>query len=77
MNETKLYNIMQNFSTTQATNIASLVGVAMIILNYFKINITSEELQTFLGAGIALVGVISNFVHRYQQGDLTLGGFRK
>ena len=68
---------MANFSQTQASNIASLVGFFVIILNYFKINITSEELQSFIGAGLVLGGLVWNWINRYKKGDLTLGGFRK
>ena len=65
------------YSTTQSTNIASIVGVIVLILNHFKINIGSEELTTLIGGGLAVFGIIANFWHRYQKGDLTLGGFKK
>lgn len=68
---------MENFSTTQATNITSFVGIAVMILNHFHINIAGEELTALIGALIAAAGVISNWLNRYKEGDLTLGGFRK
>lgn len=65
------------YSTTQAANIASFVGVITLILNHFDINIASEELTTLIGGAIAVFGVATSWFKRYQQGDLTLGGFRK
>lgn len=68
---------MNNFSTTQTSNIASFIGVVMLVLNHYKINIGSEELTQLIGACFAVFGVAMNWYHRYQKGDLTFGGFRK
>lgn len=68
---------MNTYSTTQASNITALVGVIILILNHFKINIASEELESVIGAGITVVGIVWNWIHRYQNGDITLSGFRK
>lgn len=68
---------MSNFSTTQANNIAIFCGVASIILAKLGISIGSEELQMTVGMVVALVANIMAYVHRYKQGDLTLGGWRK
>jgi len=65
------------YSTTQSTNIASIIGVVVLILNHYKINIGSEELTAFVGAAFAIGGVVMNWIHRYKKGDLTLGGFKK
>ncbi len=65
------------YSTTQSTNIASIVGVVVLILNHFKINIGSDEIMTLVGGALAIGGVLMNWIHRYQKGDLTLGGFKK
>ena len=65
------------YSTTQHTNLASIIGVVVLILNHFKINIGSEELTALVGAVLAVGGIVMNWWHRYQKGDLTLGGFRK
>lgn len=65
------------YSTTQSTNIASIVGVIVLILNHFKINIGSEEITAVIGGTLAVVGVLMNWYHRYSKGDLTLGGFKK
>jgi len=64
-------------SQTQTSNIVSLAGFIMILLNHYKINITAEEIQAFLGAGLILGGLIWNWYHRYSRGDLTLLGARK
>lgn len=65
-----------NYSTTQTTNLTAIVGVIVLVLNHFKINIGSDELTLVIGAVLSIGGVVSNWVHRYSKGDLTLGGFR-
>lgn len=68
---------MSEISTTQSTNYVSLVGVAVLILNHFKINIGSDELMTLIGAVLSAGGIIVNFYHRFQRGDLFMSGVRK
>jgi hypothetical protein len=68
---------MQNYSVTQTTNLTAIIGVIVMILNHFKINIGSEELTALIGAGITIFSIVANFINRYKKGDLTLGGFRK
>lgn len=65
------------FSTTQGNNIAIFAGLISIILAKFKIAIGTEEIQTFLGLGVSLIGTILQWIHRYKKGDLTMGGMRK
>lgn len=65
------------FSTTQATNLTAIVGVLVMILNHFKINIGSDDIMAFVGSVMTIGGIFANYFHRYQKGDLTLGGFRK
>lgn len=65
------------YSTTQTTNVASIVGVIVLICNHFNINIGSDELTALIGGGLAVVGVIANWYHRYQKGDLAITGVRK
>jgi hypothetical protein len=67
---------MQNYSTTQTSNIVALSGFIVILLNHFKINITHEELQAALGAGLILGGLVWSWVDRYKKGDLTITGAR-
>lgn len=64
------------YSTTQTTNIASIVGIVALLLNHFNVNIGSDELTLVIGSALAIGGVISNWYHRYQQGDLTFTGKR-
>lgn len=68
---------IMEFSTTQTTNYASIVGVIVLILNYLNVNIQSEEIMTIIGAVLAIGGIVSNWYHRYTKGDLTISGFRK
>lgn len=63
-------------STTQKTNYLSLAGALVVILGYFKIQIDINELAMLLGALATVVGVLLNFYHRYQKGDLTVTGIR-
>lgn len=65
------------YSTTQASNLATIVGIIMFALNYFKINIGSEEVTAFLGAILSVGGIAYNWYKRYSQGDLKVSGFRK
>ena len=65
------------YSTTQTTNLTAIVGVIVMILNHFNINIGSEEIMGIIGAVITIVSIVTNFIHRYQKGDLTVAGFRK
>ncbi len=68
---------MENYSQTQASNISILVGVIMLVLNHFRINIGSDEVTLVIGGLFAVGGVIVGWIHRYQKGDITIAGFRK
>lgn len=68
---------MKDFSTTQTTNLASIVGVLILILNHLHVNIGTDELTALIGGIVAVGGVLANWYHRYQQGDITMAGFRK
>lgn len=68
---------MQTYSSTQATNVATAVGLLLLILNHFHINIGSDQLTSAVGDLFSFGGLALNWYHRYRQGDLTLGGFRK
>jgi len=67
---------MQNYSTIQAANLSAIVGVIMLLLNIFKIQITQEEVQTLIGGLLAVAGIIISFISRYRKGDLKLSGVR-
>lgn len=64
-------------STTQQTNYTAIVGVIVLILNHFKINIGSDEIMTLIGGVLAVGGIITNWYHRYQKGDITFSGAYK
>lgn len=65
------------YSTTQTTNLVALAGVTVMILNHFNINISSEEVTTLFGAILTVGGILANWYHRYQKGDLNPLGSRK
>lgn len=67
---------MQNISTTQVTNYTALIGIVVLVLNHFHINIGSDEISLLLGSVVAAIGVLSNWYHRYKKGDLTALGSR-
>ena len=68
---------MNTYSTTQATNIATLVGVVGFILNYFKIEVGPEDITMIISSLLTVGGIVYNWIHRYNKGDITLGGFKK
>lgn len=64
-------------STTQQTNFLSLAGALVVILGYFKIQINVNDLAMLIGAGATILGILLNFYHRYQKGDINVIGARK
>jgi hypothetical protein len=67
----------QDYSVTQAANIGAFIGVIVLLLNYFKINITQEEVQTILGAAITIGSIIISFINRWRKGDIKFSGVKK
>ncbi len=65
------------YSTVQGSNLVALLGVIMLVLNYFKIQITQEEIQSLIGGILAIAGILLSWWRRYKQGDLKLSGVRK
>ena len=65
------------YSTTQASNLATFVGLVVLILNHYKVGIAKEEIELFLGSALAIGGLLLNWYKRWAQGDLTSLGFRK
>lgn len=66
-----------NYSTTQSTNLVALVGVIVMVLNHYNINIASEEVTAVLGAGITIFGILANWYHRFSKGGITALGSRR
>ncbi len=66
-----------NYSTTQATNITTLVSVLVLILGHFNIGIAQEEVSELVAGSIAVISIVHSWVNRYKKGDITLGGFKK
>ena len=67
---------MKNFSLTQSGNLTVIIGMIMLILKYFQINIAEEEIQILIGGVLAVAGVVVSWIGRYRAGGITLGGFR-
>jgi hypothetical protein len=67
----------KDISVTQASNIGAFIGVLMLVLEHFKVNITQDEVQVVLGAIITLSSLIVSFVNRYKKGDIKLSGVKK
>lgn len=67
---------MENYSVTQTTNLTAVVGVIVMVLNHFNVNIGSEEVMGIAGAIITIASIVTNFINRYKKGDLTVGGKR-
>ena len=68
---------MENFSTTQASNITILAGFLVMVARHYRWDIAQEEIVALLGGLAVAVGVIVSFVSRYRKGDLTIIGARK
>lgn len=65
------------YSTTQLTNVTSIVGILMFVLPRFGINVGGEELTQFVGAVLTIGGIAWGWYHRYSKGDITPLGFKK
>jgi len=66
------------FSTTQASNIAALAGVIVLIAQtIFKKDVAQNDVVAVLSAIVTVVSIITNYVHRYNKGDVTVAGFKK
>jgi hypothetical protein len=65
------------YSLTQAGNLTALVGLLAMILKYFHINISEDEVQAVIGGIMTLSGIIISWIGRYRQGDIKLSGFKK
>ena len=70
MNESK-------FSLTQSGNLTALVGLIVMLLKLFNVNIAETEIQSFIGAFVVIVGIIISWVGRWRAGGLYLSGFRR
>ena len=68
-----------NFSTTQATNFASIAGAIVVIVKLFDPSIEIEvgEVAIFLGACAVVVSSVISFVSRFKKGDVNIVGVRK
>lgn len=66
-----------NYSLTQSGNLSALIGVIVLLLKIFQINIAEEEIQVLIGGILAIAGVITSWIGRARKGDLTKLGFRK
>lgn len=64
-------------SITQLSNYSAFIGVIMIILQHYNIQIAQEELQTVLGGILSVVGIIVNWYNRFKKGDVTVLGSYK
>ena len=63
-------------STTQKTNLLSLAGSVVVILGYFDIKIDVNDMAMLMGAVATILGILLNYYHRYQKGDITFLGIR-
>ena len=68
---------MKNFSLTQSGNLVAFAGLIVIVLKLFGIDIAEEEIQSFIGAFVVIIGIIVSWIGRYRVGDLKINGVRK
>lgn len=62
------------YSTEYVAQLAILVG---FVLQLFKVEIASEELQMLINAVLVVGGSVYALYKRYKKGDVTPLGFRK
>jgi len=67
----------KTMSVTQKTNWLAFAGLIVIILKLVGLEISESDVQIVIGSIVAIVGVVMNYAHRYNKGDLTVGGFKK
>ena len=65
------------YSLTQGSNLTTLVGFAVLVLNHFGVKIVAEEITSLVGAVVVVVGIIGSWYGRYRVGDLKISGARK
>lgn len=70
-------NNKKYMSETQKTNYTAIIGVIVLILNHFNVNIGSDEIMALIGGVLAVYGIVANWYHRYQKGDITFAGTYK
>ena len=66
-----------NYSLTQGGNLAAFIGVILLVLNHFNINIAQDEIEVLIGGIVAVVGIATSWYGRWRKGDLKLGGARR
>ena len=64
-------------SQTQLSNIASVVGMLVIVAQQFGYVIDPNKTTFLVAAAWTLVWQAYNFYNRYKKGDLNLAGVRK
>jgi len=68
---------MKNYSLTQSGNLGAIIGVVMLILNHYQVNIAEAEVTALIAGVLSVLGILTSWLGRYRKGDLTVGGFRK
>lgn len=68
---------MQDFSLTQTGNYAAFAGVIVWAFHFFKISVSADEVVQAIGAIVTITGIVTSWIGRYRQGDITVAGFKK
>lgn len=67
-----------NYSLTQGGNLVVFAGLIVWALKAFlKIEVTSDEATNLITAVLMVVGLVSSWLGRFRQGDITVSGFKK
>lgn len=61
-------------SITQSTNWLAMAGLVVILLKLFGVEVVEADVQTVIGALVAIIGVVMNYINRYSKGDVTALG---
>ena len=70
-----LKNMFQNYSVTYASTITTFVGIIGVYLNRF--GYTNNDIELVISSLVCVGGLAWQIIHRYNKGDVTVGGKRK
>ncbi len=68
---------MTTYSATQLANVGKLIGLILMLCG---IQVDEQAMAGFLevaGAILSALSIAFGWLHRWAQGDITFGGFRK
>lgn len=65
------------YSSTQGNNLLIFAGLIVFVLGKFNVTVAQTDVAEILAAAVSFYGLCANWIKRYKQGGVTLGGFKK